>query len=145
MKDRSHRNWIICGLMTCMQSQLVSWHFEPRQPQRVTSRLKTMFILTPVYFASKSLNHKLSNFCESDLSPFILHRSFQILDLNTTRKTSIKMCKSIMYMEIHKLYQTLTLLHLWGIRKTFCLFVCFWHSCTKQRCKNCHLSSLCHF
>ena len=39
---------------------LVSWYFEPSQPQRVTSWLKTMFNLSPVYSARKSSNHKLS-------------------------------------------------------------------------------------
>ena len=28
-------------------SQLISWYFEPSQPQRITSRLKTMFNLSP--------------------------------------------------------------------------------------------------
>ena len=41
-------------------SQLVSWYFEPSQPQRVTSWLKTMFNLSPIYSARKSSNHKLS-------------------------------------------------------------------------------------
>ena len=41
-------------------SLLVSWYFEPSQPQRITSRLKTMFNLTPIYSARKSSNHKLS-------------------------------------------------------------------------------------
>ena len=41
-------------------SKLVSWYFEPSQPQRVTSWLKTMFNLSPIYSARKSSNHKLS-------------------------------------------------------------------------------------
>ena len=41
-------------------SYLVSWYFEPSQPQRVTSWLKTMFNLPPIYSARKSSNHKLS-------------------------------------------------------------------------------------
>ena len=41
-------------------SQLVSWYFEPSQPQRVTSWLKTMFNPSPIYSAHKSSNHKLS-------------------------------------------------------------------------------------
>ena len=40
-------------------SWLVSWYFEPSQPQRVTSWLKTMFNLSPIYSALKSPNHKL--------------------------------------------------------------------------------------
>ena len=39
---------------------IVSWYFEPSQPQRVTSWLKTMFNLTPIYSARKSTNHKLT-------------------------------------------------------------------------------------
>ena len=40
-------------------SWLVSWYFEPGQSQRITSWLKTMFNLSPIYFARKSSNHKL--------------------------------------------------------------------------------------
>ena len=39
--------------------QSVSWYFEPSQPQRITSRPKTMFNLSPIYSARKSSNHKL--------------------------------------------------------------------------------------
>ena len=39
---------------------LVNWYFEPRQPQRVTSWLKTMFNQSPIYSACKLSNHKLS-------------------------------------------------------------------------------------
>ncbi|WP_419617253.1 hypothetical protein, partial [Thiolapillus sp.] len=39
---------------------LVSWYFEPSQPQRATSWLKTMFNLSHIYSARKSSNHKLS-------------------------------------------------------------------------------------
>ena len=38
----------------------VSWYFEPSQPQRITSRQKTMFNLSAIYSAHKSSNHKLS-------------------------------------------------------------------------------------
>ena len=38
----------------------LSWYFEPSQPQRVTSWLKTMFNLAPIYSARKSSNHKLT-------------------------------------------------------------------------------------
>ena len=38
----------------------VSWYFEPSQPQRVTSWLKTMLNPSPIYSACKSSNHKLS-------------------------------------------------------------------------------------
>ena len=41
-------------------SQLVSWYFELSQRQRITSRLKTMFNLSPIYSAHKSSSHKLS-------------------------------------------------------------------------------------
>ena len=40
--------------------KLLSWYFEPSQPQRITSGLKTMFSLSPIYSARKSSNHKLS-------------------------------------------------------------------------------------
>ena len=46
--------------------KLVSWYFEPSQPQRITPRLKTMFSLSPIYSARKSsnlrlfINHKIS-------------------------------------------------------------------------------------
>ena len=39
---------------------LVSWHFEPSQPQRITARLKTMFSLSPIHSARRPSNHKLS-------------------------------------------------------------------------------------
>ena len=38
----------------------VSSYFEPSQPQRITSRPKTMFSLSPIYSARKLSNHKLS-------------------------------------------------------------------------------------
>ena len=40
--------------------RLVRWYFQPSRPQRITSRLKTMFNLSPIYSARKSSNHKLS-------------------------------------------------------------------------------------
>ena len=39
---------------------LVSWYFEPSQPQRIISGLKTNFRLSPIYSTHKSTNHKLS-------------------------------------------------------------------------------------
>ena len=39
-----------------MSFELVSWYFEPNQPQRITSRLKTMLNLSPIYSARKSSN-----------------------------------------------------------------------------------------
>ena len=38
---------------------LVKGYFEPSQPQRITSRLKAIFNLSPFHFARKSSNHKL--------------------------------------------------------------------------------------
>ena len=38
----------------------VSWYFERSQPQRITSRPKTMFSLSAIYSERKSANHKLS-------------------------------------------------------------------------------------
>ena len=46
--------------LSCTYWELVSWYFEPSQPQRVTSWLITMFNLAPIYSARKSSNHKLS-------------------------------------------------------------------------------------
>ena len=54
----------VCGRGGWGIGRLVSWYFEPSQPQRVTSWLKTMFNLSPIYSARKSSNHKLSiNLC----------------------------------------------------------------------------------
>ena len=55
----SHYNWYLCRHLD-IAYKLVSWYFEPRQPQRITSRLKTMFSLSPIYSARKSSYHKLS-------------------------------------------------------------------------------------
>ena len=44
---------------------LVSWYFEPSQPQRIMSGLKTNFHLFPSYSVYKSLNNK---FLKSQLS-----------------------------------------------------------------------------
>ena len=44
----------------CQNTKLVSWYFEPSQPQKVTSWLKTMFNPSSIYSARKSSNHKLS-------------------------------------------------------------------------------------
>ena len=55
----------------------VSWHFEPSQPQRVTSLLKTMFNLAPIYSARKSSNHKLS----------INHKNSHDTNLHKTKHT----------------------------------------------------------
>ena len=41
----------ICG--TIIKSQLVSWCFEPSQPQRITSGLNTNFVLSPKLFISQ--------------------------------------------------------------------------------------------
>ena len=38
--------------------ELVSWYFEPSQPQRITSELNTNFNQPPSYSNNKSLNHK---------------------------------------------------------------------------------------
>ena len=47
--------------------ELINWYFEPSQPQRITSRLKTMFNLSPIYSTRKSSNHKL--FKNHEISP----------------------------------------------------------------------------
>ena len=50
----------VCDAALKQAEKLVSWHFEPSQPQRITSVLKTMCNLSPIYSACKSSNHKLS-------------------------------------------------------------------------------------
>ena len=50
---------------------------KPSQPQRITSRLKTMFNLSPIYSARKSSNHKLS----------INHKISQDTNLHKTKHT----------------------------------------------------------
>ena len=47
---------------------LVSWYFEPSQPQRITSQLKTKFNLSPIDSARKSTNHKSSRKTKSVLT-----------------------------------------------------------------------------
>ena len=66
LKHKTHGNF----------SYLVSWHFEPSQPQRVTSWLKTMFNLS-IYSARKSSNHKL----------FINHKISHDTNLHKTKHT----------------------------------------------------------
>ena len=42
----------------------------------------------------------------------------------------------------------LTFFIFWGLGKTVSwhsFFVCFWHTCMKQHCRNCHLFWFCHF
>ena len=41
----------------CRAVATVRWYFEPSQPQRITSRPKTMFNLSLIYSAHKSSNH----------------------------------------------------------------------------------------
>ena len=54
--------------------QLVSWYFELSQPQMITSRLKAMFNLFPIYSARKTSNHKLSKIHK--ISPDTTHISW---------------------------------------------------------------------
>ena len=49
-----------CFRVNCLHSYSVSWYFEPSQPQRITSRLKTMFNLSAIYSARKSSRNQLS-------------------------------------------------------------------------------------
>ena len=57
-KLRSPLFSIMCYEKLCQISLLVSWCFEPSQPQRIISELKTKFNLSPTYCAHKSQNHK---------------------------------------------------------------------------------------
>ena len=79
--------WFMLDLLSMKVSQLVSWYFEPSQPQRVTSWLKTMFNLSPIYSARKSSNHKLS----------INHKISHDTNLHKTKhtQTSDKKCPRI--------------------------------------------------
>ena len=63
----------ICAKVTC--KTVLSWYFEPSQPQRITSRLKTMFNLSPIYSARKSSNHKLSINTKSVLTQIYIKQS----------------------------------------------------------------------
>ena len=58
LKEALHQQDLNTNDHTAME--LVSWYFEPSQPQRVTSWLKTMFNPSPIYSACKSSNHKIS-------------------------------------------------------------------------------------
>ena len=42
------------------ETELVSWYFEPSQPQTIVLGLKTVFNLSPSFSAHKSSNHKFS-------------------------------------------------------------------------------------
>ena len=58
------RKYSLINVRTChhrrsTNSQLVSWCFEPSQPQRITSGLNTNFTLSPSYSFHKSSYHKL--------------------------------------------------------------------------------------
>ena len=59
------------------EGKLVNWYFQPSQPQRITSRLKTVFNLSPIYSARKSSNHKL--FKNHKISPSKRNQSRQFL------------------------------------------------------------------
>ena len=56
--DKNHRGEgegeRFSSLSLFIEMWLVSWYFEPSQPQRITSRLTTMFSLSPIYSALKS-------------------------------------------------------------------------------------------
>ena len=47
-----------------LERELISWYFEPSQPQRIISALKTNFNLSPSYSAHKSPNHNFSQICK---------------------------------------------------------------------------------
>ena len=50
------------------QIWLVTWYFEPSQPQKIISGLKTNFNLSPNYSTHKSANHKFSKITKSILT-----------------------------------------------------------------------------
>ena len=91
-KQRKHQN-----------TQLLSWCFEPSQPQKITSGLNTYFTLSPSYSFHKSLYHK-SCFFEAVYIPRALntgtciqqgdlfysaglHRSHVLATANTEKKS----------------------------------------------------------
>ena len=55
-------NAILGTKLGCIISntKFVSWYFEPSEPQRITSGLKTNFNLSASYSAHNSSNHKFS-------------------------------------------------------------------------------------
>ena len=71
-------------------SYLVSWHFEPSQPQRITSRLKTMFNLSPIYSARKSSNHKLSTTTTTKNTKSVLTQICLKQNVHTTRTQNFR-------------------------------------------------------
>ena len=82
--SKSHRE----SALTVIIIIIVSWYFEPRQPQRVTPWLKTMFSLAPIYSARKlsnyklSINHKIShdtNLHKTKIYTNIKHKIFEEL------------------------------------------------------------------
>ena len=52
-----HNSKYQCHMAACC-TYLLSWYFELSQPQRITSWLKTMFNLSPIYSARKFYLHK---------------------------------------------------------------------------------------
>ena len=56
---------------------IVNWYFEPSQPQRIISRLKTMFSPSPIHSARKSSNQKLfKNHKISPVHKFISNKTY---------------------------------------------------------------------
>ena len=76
---------------SCLPSrELVSWYFEPSQPQRITLGLNTKFNLSPSYSFHKSLYHKSSSSSSSSASSFsssFSQTTAQILSTISERKT----------------------------------------------------------
>ena len=75
---------------TGIVDQLVNWYFELSQPQRITSQLKTMFNLSPIYSACKSSNHKL--FKNHKISP--VHKFTQNKTNSDTQTSHTKFLKN---------------------------------------------------
>ena len=62
--------------------ELLSWYFEPSQPQRITSRLKKKFNLSAIHSARKSSNHKSTQ--NHKINPDTnLHKTQHTQTLNT--------------------------------------------------------------
>ena len=76
-------------------SQLVSWYFEPSQPQRVTSWLKTMFNLASIYLCTQVMYTTLSVQRGKQYSTSIIKHNTQYPTMNTGLQIHHKLQHSV--------------------------------------------------
>ena len=84
----------LCTTVVLYPKQFVyinSWYFEQSQPQRITSWLKAVFSLSPMYSACKSSNHRLS----------INHKISPDKNLHKTKHTQTSNTKTIIFKNIN--------------------------------------------